>query len=251
MSGIIESASGIVASEHGITQGNLDEDWSTPYYLFRRTASAAFAATALALFMPAVITLGLLTKFESRGPMFYKGRRVGKDGKVFMMYKLRTLKNNVESQIGVHLLQEDSQHFTRIGRFVRKTKLDEIPQFYNVICGHMSIVGPRPVRPIRARLFLKTIPGFRQILQIRPGITGLSQVMADYYDPAHKKFQYDTEYITNRSLKMDLKVAAATVFRVPMAIIRSKANGVRNGAGPAEARNKRNGPLPVDRPEEL
>jgi lipopolysaccharide/colanic/teichoic acid biosynthesis glycosyltransferase len=238
MNSISEQTPATVSGEVSILQGKLDEDWSTPYYLFRRTASIAFSLGALAAFLPPVVLLGLLTKLESPGPIFYKGRRVGKDGKIFMMYKLRTLKNNVESQIGVHLLQEDSQHFTRIGRFVRRTKLDEIPQFYNVLCGHMSIVGPRPVRPIRARLFLKTIPGFRHILQVKPGITGLSQVMADYYDPADKKFQYDVQYIANRCLWLDLKVAAATVLRVPMAMLRQSWGNLRNGTGPAGAQNK-------------
>jgi lipopolysaccharide/colanic/teichoic acid biosynthesis glycosyltransferase len=206
-------------SEHvaSFTRGRLDEDWSTPYYVLRRTASFLFSLAVLAVFMPLVVTLGLLTKLESPGPIFYRGRRIGKDGKVFTMFKLRSLREGVESQIGVHLLQENSGHITKVGRIVRRTKLDEIPQFYNVLRGDMSIIGPRPVRPIRARLFLKTIPGFRQILQVRPGISGLSQIMADYYDPAERKFQYDLEYIKNRSLWLDIKLVFLTVVRVPIA----------------------------------
>ena len=84
----------------------------------------------------------------------------------------------------------------------------------------MSIIGPRPVRPIRARLVLKTIPGFRQILQVRPGISGLSQVVADYYDPAERKFEYDLEYIQKRSLVLDLKLVILTAVRVPWAVVR-------------------------------
>jgi len=207
------------APEHlaSFTRGRLDEDWSTPYYVIRQMASMAFSSVILLLFMPLVYFLGLLTKLESRGPTFYRGRRVGKDGRVFTMFKLRTLREGVESQIGVHLLQENSSHITKVGRIVRRTKLDEIPQFYNVLRGDMNIIGPRPVRPIRARLFLKTIPGFRQILQVRPGISGLSQIMADYYDPAERKFQYDLEYIKNRSLWLDIKLVLLTVVRVPIA----------------------------------
>jgi lipopolysaccharide/colanic/teichoic acid biosynthesis glycosyltransferase len=199
------------------TRGRLDEDWSTPYYVLRRSASVVFSLAVLATFMPLVLFLGLLIKLESPGPIFYRGRRVGKDGKIFTMFKLRSLREGVESQIGVHLLQENSGHITKVGRIVRRTKLDEIPQFYNVLRGDMNIIGPRPVRPIRARLFLKTIPGFRQILQVRPGISGLSQIMADYYDPAERKFQYDLEYIKNRSLWLDIKLVVLTVVRVPIA----------------------------------
>jgi lipopolysaccharide/colanic/teichoic acid biosynthesis glycosyltransferase len=201
-------------------RGRLDEDWSTTYYLFRRAMAILFSLGVLACFMPLVLFLGFLIRLESNGPLFYRGRRVGKDGKVFTMFKLRTLRHGVESQIGVHLLQEDSDHFTRVGRLVRRTKLDEIPQFWNVIRGEMTIIGPRPVRPIRARLFLKTIPGFRQVLQVKPGISGLSQVVADYYDPAEKKFQYDLEYVRNRCLWLDLKLVFLTVIRVPIGAVR-------------------------------
>lgn len=217
------------------TRGKLDEDWSTPYYVLRRTASIIFSILVLVTFMPLVFALGLLTKLEGRGPMFYRGRRVGKDGKVFTMYKLRSLREGVESQIGVHLLQEDSGHITKVGRIVRRTKLDEIPQFYNVLRGDMSIIGPRPVRPIRARLFLKTIPGFRQILQVRPGISGLSQISADYYDPAERKFQYDLEYIKKRSLWLDIKLVVLTVVRVPIAAAQYMWGLVRSSTPPLPA----------------
>lgn len=209
-----EKALTLASPEKAITGGLLDKNRSTPYRLMRRAASVAFSGAALLVFMPLIITFGLLIKLESRGPIFYRGKRVGKGGKIFTMFKLRTLKQDAENQIGVHLLQPDSQHFTRIGRFVRRTKLDEVPQFYNVIRGEMNIVGPRPVRPIRAHLFLKTNPRFQQILQVRPGITGLSQVLAGYYDPVDKKFQYDLEYINRRRLSFDLKVVIATVWKM-------------------------------------
>jgi len=215
-------------------RGRLDEDWSTAYYLFRRVAAIVFSIGVLVVFMPLVLLLGFLIRLESRGPLFYEGRRVGKDGKVFTMYKLRTLRHGVESQIGVHLLQEDSDHFTRVGRLVRRTKLDEIPQFWNVIRGEMTIIGPRPVRPIRARLFLKTIPGFRQVLQVKPGISGLSQVVADYYDPAEKKFQYDLEYVRNRCLWLDVKLVFLTVVRVPIAALRYFAGFFKSSAEESE-----------------
>ncbi len=237
-----------ISRETSIARGRLDEDWSTRYYLIRRAASLAFSTAALITLMPIVLALGFLTKLESRGPILYRGRRVGKDGKIFTMYKLRTLKRNAESQIGVHLLQEDSQHFTRIGRFVRRSKLDEVPQFYNVIRGEMNIVGPRPVRPIRARLFLKTIPGFRQILQVKPGITGLSQVLADYYDPADKKFQYDLEYISKRCLWLDLRVVGATILRVPTGALRYCWESVRDWVRPAVSRGGTGGHAEVQGP---
>lgn len=215
---------------HIVVRGRLDEDWSTPYYVLRRIGSVVFSLIILSIFMPIVFALGLITKWESPGPIFYRGKRVGKDGRVFTMYKLRTLKHGVESQIGVHLLQEDSNHFTRLGRFVRRTKLDEIPQFFNVIRGDMSVIGPRPTRPVRTRLFLKTIPGFRQVLQVKPGISGLSQVTADYYDPAERKFQIDLDYIQNRSLYMDFKLVVLTVVRVPIAAAKYFWNRFRTSA---------------------
>jgi len=230
MERIREAASVEKSTAWNVQEGRLDEDWSTPYYLIRRAGAMAFSGVILALFMPAVVVLGLLIKLESPGPLFYRGRRVGKDGKIFTMYKLRTLRHGVESQIGVHLLQENSDHFTKVGRVVRRTKLDEIPQFWNVMKGDMTIIGPRPVRPIRARLFLKTIPGFRQVFQVKPGISGLSQVMADYYDPAETKFQYDLEYIQSRSLWLDVKLVFLTAFRVPIAAARYIWNVIRWGS---------------------
>ena len=226
----IETATAAMESMSLMKRGRLDEDWSTPYYVVRRIGSVVFSAIILSLFMPFVLLLGLITKVESPGPIFYRGKRVGKDGRVFTMYKLRTLKHGVESQIGVHLLQEDSNHFTRLGRFVRRTKLDEIPQFFNVIRGDMAVIGPRPTRPVRTRLFLKTIPGFRHVLQVKPGISGLSQVTADYYDPAERKFQIDLDYIQNRSLWMDLKLVVLTVVRVPIAAAKYFWNRFRTSA---------------------
>ena len=162
----------------------------------------------LLIFLPVMFLISLLIKISSPGPVLYKQQRVGKDGKTFTLFKFRTMINDAEKQLGPVLAVENDPRVTKVGRFLRDTRLDEIPQLLNVILGQMSLVGPRPERPY----FVKRHKALREIrLAVRPGLTGLAQVRNAYdLHPKHK-IKYDYLYIQRRSLLLNLYILAKTI----------------------------------------
>src|SRR5262249_35504322 len=161
-----------------------------------------------------LLIVALTVKLTSRGPVFYRGERVGKDERVFTIYKFRTLCVGAEKQIGARLLKEDDKVYTPIGRFLKKWKLDEIPQLFNVIKGDMSLVGPRPVRPIFLADFKQEIPGYALRFRVRPGATGLAQLRGGYFTEPRNKLRYELVYIANQSLMLDLKLMGLTFLKI-------------------------------------
>lgn len=158
--------------------------------------------------MPVMFLVALLIKFSSKGPVLYKQKRVGKDGRIFTLYKFRTMVHNAEQETGpVWAAQEDSR-VTRIGRVLRKTRLDEFPQLFNVIHGEMSLVGPRPERPYFVHQH-KALQGVR--LSVKPGVTGLAQVRKFYNLKPEHKIKYDYLYIQRRSLLLNLYILVKTI----------------------------------------
>jgi len=127
------------------------------------------------------------------------------------MYKLRTMVDRAEAATGPVLAGPDDGRITRVGRFLRATRIDEIPQLFNVLNGTMSLVGPRPERPEFVEEFLRTIPGYAERLQVKPGLTGLAQVNGEYRTTAEYKLKYDLAYIYNYSLWLDMRIMAETV----------------------------------------
>jgi len=158
--------------------------------------------------LPLTILAAILVKLTSKGTVIYKQQRIGKDGKIFTLYKFRTMINDAEKQLGPVLATENDPRVTKIGRFLRDTRLDEIPQLLNVILGQMSLVGPRPERPY----FVKRHKALMEIrLAVRPGLTGLAQVRNAYdLHPKHK-IKYDYLYIQRRSLLLNLYILAKTI----------------------------------------
>ena len=162
------------------------------------------------LFISAPITVlsSIMIKITSSGPILYKQKRVGKDGKVFTLYKFRTMVKDAEKKVGPILASRDDPRITKAGKLLRTTRLDELPQLYNVLRGDMSLVGPRPERPH----FVKLHKSLRELrLTVRPGITGLAQIR-NFYDlkPKHK-IKYDYLYIQQRSLLLNLYTLAKTI----------------------------------------
>jgi len=157
---------------------------------------------------PVMFLISLLIKLTSPGPVLYKQQRVGKDGKTFTLYKFRTMVKDAEKQLGPVLAAENDPRVTKVGRFLRDTRLDEIPQLINVILGQMSLVGPRPERPH----FVKRHKALMEIrLAVRPGLTGLAQIRNAYdLHPKHK-IKYDYLYIQRRSLLLNLYILAKTI----------------------------------------
>ncbi len=164
------------------------------------------------------VPLGVGIALSSGRPVFYRGQRVGRGGRVFTMTKFRTLKSGAELRLGHHLGPELVEHteaeVTRMGRWLRATQLDEIPQFWNVLKGDMSLVGPRPIRPRFFEELAAELPAYWQRLVVRPGLTGFAQVRRGYETSMVEKLAHDLEWIADRSVRLYLRTLAATGWRV-------------------------------------
>jgi lipopolysaccharide/colanic/teichoic acid biosynthesis glycosyltransferase len=151
-------------------------------------------------------------------PVFYRGRRVGRAGRVFTMTKFRTLKTGAEDRIGRHLgaalVERTETEVTPIGGRLRATQLDEIPQLWNVLKGDMSLVGPRPIRPRFFEELAAELPAYWQRLVVRPGLTGFAQVRRGYETSMAEKLAHDLEWIADRSVRLYLRTLAATTWRI-------------------------------------
>jgi lipopolysaccharide/colanic/teichoic acid biosynthesis glycosyltransferase len=176
--------------------------------------SALFLVVSLPL--AATIAAGLL--LTSGRPLFYRGERVGRGGRVFTMLKFRTLNADAETRLGPYLGEElvrrTEREFAPLGRWLKATQLDEIPQFWNVLRGDMSLVGPRPIRPRFFEELAHELPAYWQRLVVRPGLTGLAQVRRGYETSMGDKLAHDLEWIADRSVRLYLRTVAATGWRV-------------------------------------
>ena len=157
---------------------------------------------------PVFLLLALAIKMDSRGPVLFRQERVGQDGKLFRMYKFRTMHTTAPSYEYSPLASSDPR-ITRLGRFLRRTSLDEVPQLLNVLQGSMSLVGPRPEMPFIVEQYTER---HRQRLQVRPGLTGLWQLSGDRAFLIHENIEYDLYYIQHRSLFMDLAILLHTII---------------------------------------
>ena len=185
-----------------------NQDVKSKYIWTKRALDVLFSLIGLLILLPLFLLGGILAKAQLKGPMFYKAKRVGKDGTVFEMYKFRTMIANADS-IGSSLTTYRDARVTHIGRFLRCTKLDELPNLINVIKGEMSLVGPRPEAPAYVKHYTETQ---RQVLQVKPGMTGPSQ-LANRDEEEKLKGQSDAEhyYITKlmpKKLDLDLNYVA-------------------------------------------
>ncbi len=172
----------------------------------------------LLLSLPVSLAIALIVLATSGTPILYRGERVGRGGRVFTMYKFRTLRRGAELRLGVYLGEElvrrTQEEFTPVGRWLKATQLDEIPQFVNVLRGDMSLVGPRPIRPVFFEELAHELPSYWQRLVVRPGLTGLAQVRRGYETPMAEKLAHDLEWIADRSVRLYLQTVLATAWRV-------------------------------------
>jgi lipopolysaccharide/colanic/teichoic acid biosynthesis glycosyltransferase len=175
----------------------------------------SFAAIGLVLMAPLFLVIGLLIKLTSPGPLLYRGLRVGRDGRIFTIYKFRTLQVDAEEKIGARLLTDRDVYYTRLGKFMKRAKLDELPQLLNVLKGEMNLVGPRPIRPIFLEPLCRDIPRYPIRFAVKPGMTGLAQVRGGYFTAPKDKLRYELIYIKNRSLLLDLKLIVLTLVGIP------------------------------------
>ncbi len=176
--------------------------------------SSVFAIASL----PLAIPIGLALLATSGRPVFYRGQRVGRGGRVFTMTKFRTLRPGAEVRLGHHLgaalVAATEAEVTRMGRWLRATQLDELPQFWNVLMGDMSLVGPRPIRPRFFEELAAELPAYWQRLVVRPGLTGFAQVRRGYETSMVEKLSHDLEWIADRSVRLYLRTLGSTGWRV-------------------------------------
>lgn len=180
----------------------------------RRLNDVVIAITMLTLLSPILLLTAILVKLTSRGPVIYKQERVGLNGKRFMIYKFRTMRQDAEAHTGPVLATPDDDRATFLGRILRRTKIDECPQFVNVLRGEMSIVGPRPERPVFVEQYEREIPAYSLRHTVKPGITGLAQINAGYLVNVHDKIKYDLMYVFNQSILLDWKIFLMTPFKM-------------------------------------
>jgi exopolysaccharide biosynthesis polyprenyl glycosylphosphotransferase len=179
----------------------------------KRFIDVAVSATVLIAGLPLWLLIAVAIRLDSPGPVFYKQERVGKDGDRFKILKFRSMQQHAERG-GPKWAHRRDPRITRVGKILRKLHLDEVPQMFNVLRGQMSLIGPRPERPVFVEQLTQEIPMYPRRLKVRPGITGWAQVKHKYdesIDDVKKKVQYDLFYIENISLRMDLKILFSTV----------------------------------------
>jgi Undecaprenyl-phosphate glucose phosphotransferase len=188
---------------------------SLPYLIPKRILDIAFSLVVLLFTAPLMLILALLVKLSSRGPVFFVQERVGLNGRVFKMYKLRTMEVSSGSESDTRWTIEDDPHRTAVGSFMRRLNLDELPQFYNVLKGDMSIVGPRPERPYFVQKFLCDVSKYNARHYLKVGITGWAQVNGWRGDTSiDSRIEHDLFYLRNWSLTFDLQIIFLTLQRM-------------------------------------
>jgi lipopolysaccharide/colanic/teichoic acid biosynthesis glycosyltransferase len=193
-----------------------------------RALDVGFSTLFLIVSLPFALVATVALVLTSGLPLFYRGERVGRGGRVFTMFKFRTLRRGAEGRLGPYLGEElvlrTRAELTPVGRWLRATQLDEIPQFWNILRGDMSLVGPRPIRPRFFEELAEQLPAYWQRLVVRPGLTGFAQMRKGYETTMADKLAHDLEYIADRSVGLYLRTLVATGVRVLRQSLRGLVN---------------------------
>lgn len=182
--------------------------------LLKRLMDVAAGAIGLVFVMPIMLLTALAIRLDSPGPVFYRQERIGRAGKPFTMWKFRSMVQNAEAVSGEQWSEENDPRITRIGRFIRKYRIDELPQLWNVLIGNMSLIGPRPERGVFVQNLIELCPIYEQRLVVSPGITGWAQIKAPYaasVEESLEKLEYDLFYIRRLSIMLDLSILLSTL----------------------------------------
>jgi len=196
----------------------------------KRVFDLAASGTMLLLSMPVLLVAMALVKLTSRGPAIYSQKRIGLRGRVFTIYKVRSMRSDAESTGGPRWCVPGDARVTHVGRVLRKIHVDELPQLWNVLRGEMSLIGPRPERPEFMPKIRGWVPGYDARHEVLPGITGLAQVQVDAdtdFDNVARKLRYDLHYIRHLGPWIEVKILACTALKVigvPLATLRSLLN---------------------------
>jgi exopolysaccharide biosynthesis polyprenyl glycosylphosphotransferase len=181
----------------------------------KRVVDVTVAGAILLVGLPVWILVAAAIKIDSRGPVLYRQERLGRNGTPFVMVKFRSMFVEAEKQSGPKWAEQNDPRVTRIGKIIRRMHIDEVPQFFNVLVGHMSLVGPRPERSYFVEQLEQDLPLYRRRLKVRPGITGWAQIKYRYdqsVEDVRTKLKYDLFYIENMSWRMDLKILFNTLY---------------------------------------
>jgi sugar transferase (PEP-CTERM system associated) len=187
---------------------------SSRMLIYKRVFSVVLSSLALVLALPLMALIALTIHLDSEGPVIFRQKRVGKAGKVFTLFKFRSMREGADRDKGPRPAQLNDERFTRVGRWIRRLRLDELPQLYNILRGDMYFVGPRPFMPSEEEAFLQEIPFYAQRLAVKPGATGWAQVHRGYcatIEDNIEKLEYDLFYIKNASVGLDLLTVFKTV----------------------------------------
>ncbi|UPK49065.1 exopolysaccharide biosynthesis polyprenyl glycosylphosphotransferase [Bacillus sp. H8-1] len=187
-----------------------NQEQHTIYFMARNTLDFLFAVIGLIITSPIILLFCIVIKLESKGPAFFLQERVGLGGKLFYVIKLRSMDVNAEKD-GAQWATKNDPRVTVVGAFIRKTRIDEIPQLLNILKGDMSLIGPRPERLIFTEQFNQEVPGFVKRLVIKPGLTGWAQVNGGYDITPNEKLKLDQYYINNMGLILDMKILLKTI----------------------------------------
>jgi lipopolysaccharide/colanic/teichoic acid biosynthesis glycosyltransferase len=183
-----------------------------------RALDILFAGVFGLVLLPVALVIAGVVVVTSGRPVLYRGERVGRRGRFFRMLKFRTLRPGAEERIGQYLgaelVQRTDAELTRIGRWLKRSQLDEIPQLWNVLIGDMSFVGPRPIRPRFFAELAHDLPAYWQRLVVRPGLTGFAQLRRGYETSMAEKLSHDLEWVADRSVRLYLRTLVLTGFRV-------------------------------------
>ena len=197
-----------------------DEIWDyTPlstYMVTKRLADIALVLLSLPITLPIIVITALIIRLETRGRAVFNQQRIGLDNQVFVLYKLRSMQITDPAQPAAFAVENDSR-ITRVGKVIRRLRIDELPQIWNVMKGDMSIIGPRPEQVHFVQEYQSLIPKYTYRHTIKPGITGLAQIEQGYVEDLQgtiKKLEYDLHYVENMSIKLDISILFKTIYTV-------------------------------------
>lgn len=180
------------------------------YKMSKRVSDILLSLLGLIIFLPLILVLIAVIRLESKGPGIYCQERLGQSGRIYTIYKLRSMYADAE-KAGPRWAAPHDIRITKIGRFIRRTRLDELPQLFNILKGDMSIVGPRPEREYFAQQFSKQCSEYSKRLSVKPGLTGLAQISGGYELEPKEKLEKDLYYIDHQSLWLDIKIILKTI----------------------------------------
>jgi len=212
------------------------------YFVVKSAVDRAITAVLMIVALPLMLLIALAILLLDGRPIFYRQKRVGKNGRVFRIWKFRTMCLNAESETGAVWSSASDARVTALGRWLRCSHLDELPQFFNVLVGHMNLIGPRPERPEFVRELVRELPSYRERLTVRPGITGLAQLRLGYDQSVAdvgSKLVLDVEYIRTAKLITDIKILLVTIPYIAMNLLRKWKDDPKTLADSTQSRTVR------------